>query len=391
MILFEEALDIVMSHARLLDSERVSLADSLGRVLAEDVVSDVDMPPFNKSAMDGYACRRADLSHELTVLETIQAGCTPTTPIAEKACSKIMTGAPVPEGADCVIMVEFTEEAGANTIRFTGDDTRDNICLQGEDVKAGDCVLHKGDLVAAQHVAVLASVGCTEPLVARRPRVGIVATGNELVPPDAAPEPSQIRDSNSAQLYAQAVGASAAPTSYGAARDTEAELDAALKTALSENDVILMSGGVSMGDYDYVPGVMKQNGLDILFDAIAMKPGKPTTFGVSPQAVCIGLPGNPVSNFVQFEVFVKPLLYGMMGHAFRPPERDAPLAARVRVKRPNRLAWMPVRLTDQGEAERIEYHGSAHISALPQADGIIAIPKGVKSIEKGSLVRVRLI
>ena len=391
MIPFEEAFDIVMTHARALDSERVGLDDAPGRVLAQDVPSDVDMPPFNKSAMDGYACRRADLAQELTVIETIRAGCVPTKPVVENTCAKIMTGAPVPEGADCVIMVEYTENPTANTVRFTGKDTSGNICLQGEDVRTGDCVLRKGDLIAPQHIALLASVGCVEPLVSRRPRVGIVATGDEVVPPAVKPEPSQIRDANGPQLRALAARAGAVPTSYGIAPDTEAALDAALETALEENDVVLMSGGVSMGDYDFVPRIMKENGVEILFDAVAMKPGKPTTFGVSPQAFCIGLPGNPVSTFVQFELLVKPFLLRLMGHTYRPLECQARLAAPVTQKRAKRATWLPVRFDAHGEVERIEYHGSAHIRALCQADGLIVLPAGVTSLEKGSMVHVRLI
>ena len=390
MIRFEEAFETVMDHARVMDTEEVDLLEAPGRVLAQNVCSDLDMPPFNKSAMDGYACRREDLAHPLTVIEVIQAGCAPTRAIGPKECAKIMTGAPVPEGADCVIMVEHTEPLGEDKIRFIGQDTHHNICRQGEDVMKGDVVLRQGQLVAPQHVAVLASVGCGRPRVYCRPKVAVIATGDELVEPAAAPTDAQIRNSNSYQLCAQIAGAGAIPVYYGIARDTEASIDRVLKRALAEADVILVSGGVSMGDYDLVPGVMKTNGFRILFDSIAMKPGKPTTFGVCPEAVCIGLPGNPVSTFIQFEFLVKPFLHRMMGRTqYRVPVFSLPLAEAIARKRTERASWLPVRITANGEAAPREYHGSGHMNALCGADGFIMIPIGVDRIEKGSLVDVR--
>lgn len=389
MIPFWQAFDIVMGSARPLDAEEVDIGDVLNRILAEDVRSDVDMPPFNKSAMDGYACRREDLANELTVVETIQAGAIPTRRIGRNECSKIMTGAMVPEGADCVIMVEHTETPTPNTVRFTGRDTQDNICPKGEDIKAGDVVLQKGCRIAPQHVAALAAVGCVRPRVARRPRVGIIATGDELVEPDTKPSGSKIRTSNSYQLCAQVTTAGGIPTYYGIVKDTEQAIDRALKQAGTENDVVLVSGGVSMGDYDLVPAVMKKNGIEILFDSIAMKPGKPTTFGVSPKVYCFGLPGNPVSTFVQFELLVKPFLFRLMGHSYRQPQSFLPLAHAVTRKRTERESWIPVAIGEDGLVRTIDYHGSAHANALCEADGLITMPVGMASLEEGTLVRVR--
>lgn len=389
MIPFEKAYEIVMAQARTLDSEEVSLHEALHRILASDVLSDIDMPPFDKSAMDGYACRRADLQYELAVIETIQAGTPPTKAIRERQCAKIMTGAMLPEGADCVIMVEFTEETRDGIVRFTGPSTLDHICRKSEDIRVGELVLRKGSRIGPQHIAVLATVGCMRPRVYRKARVGIIATGDELVEPNERPGPSQIRTSNSYQLYAQVLTAGAVPTYYGIARDTEAQIDGALKRAIGQNDVVLVSGGVSKGDYDLVPGVMQRNGIEILFDSIAMKPGKPTTFGVSPEIYCFGLPGNPVSTFVQFEILVKPFLYKLMGHDFRVPYSVLPLSARVVPRRTERETWLPVKVTADGRAQPGEYHGSAHINALCQADGLIVIPIGSGALEEGTLVRVR--
>jgi len=347
------------------------------------------MPPFNKSAMDGYACRRADLDGPLRVIDVIEAGHAPRRAVGAGECAKIMTGAMVPEGADCVIVVEQTEAIGGDTVRFTGTTTRDNICLQGEDVRAGDCVLRKGHRIAPQHVAVLAACGCVRPRVSCRPRVGVMATGDELVEPDVRPAATQIRTSNSSQLCAQVRTAGGVPTYYGITRDVEEDLDRTLKTAIAGSDVVLVSGGVSMGDRDFVPGVMARNGLRILFDAIAIKPGKPTTFGVSDEACCIGLPGNPVSTFVVFELLVRPFLYWMMGHDYRPVHISGPLAESVSRRRTERESWIPVAITAGNAVSPIPYHGSAHIGALGEAGGLLRVPAGVATIPKGTRVDVR--
>jgi len=389
MIPFEEAFAMVMGRARVLESEAVGLRDAFGRILAEDVASDMDMPPFDKSAMDGYACRREDLPGPLSVVEMIQAGAVPTKAIGPRECAKIMTGAMLPSGADCVIMIEYTDSAEDGTVRFAGESTRDNICRKSEDIRVWERVLRRGMRISAQHVAVLATVGCVNPCVYRKPRVGIIATGDELVEPDRRPGPSQIRTSNSYQLYAQTLAADALPTYYGIARDTAHDLDAAFKRALAENDVLLLSGGVSKGDFDLVPDIMVQNGIEILFDSIAMKPGKPTTFGVSPSVYCFGLPGNPVSTFIQFEILVKPFLHRLMGHEFNPMPTLLPLASRVAAKRADRELWLPVKFTRDGRVEPASYHGSAHINALCEADGLITIPIGSPPLEEGTLVRVR--
>ncbi|MHC4618973.1 MAG: molybdopterin molybdotransferase MoeA, partial [Planctomycetota bacterium] len=219
MLSFEQALEIVLGSVREAGSERVDIGQALNRVLAEDVRSDMDMPPFNKAAMDGYACRREDLGNELAVVETIAAGVSPRKAIGVNQCAKIMTGSMAPEGADCVIMKEYVEAAGEGAIRFVGGKTADNICVQGEDVKAGAIVAGKGTLLRAQHIAVLASAGCVRPVVARRPRVGVVATGDELVEPGARPGASQIRNSNSFQLAGQVESMGLSVNNYGIVKD----------------------------------------------------------------------------------------------------------------------------------------------------------------------------
>jgi molybdopterin molybdotransferase len=203
MITFNEALKTVKHATKKLEKEHVELSKCLNRVLAEDVASSSAIPPFNKSAMDGFACRKSDLSEQLEILETIPAGTPPTKTIGKNQCSRIMTGAMVPEGADCVIMVEHTETTDNKYVRFTETKTKTNICIKGEDIQENDVVLKKGTRIKAQHISVLAEIGCVKPLVYKSVKVGIIATGSELVEPNETPAPTQIRNVNSWQLLAQ--------------------------------------------------------------------------------------------------------------------------------------------------------------------------------------------
>ena len=388
---FDDAFEIVMSSAPRLGAERVGIENALNRILAEDVVSDIDMPPFNKSAMDGFACRRVDLGNELTIIETIPAGYAPSKSIGTNQCAKIMTGAVVPEGADCVIMVEYTENVAEDRIRFTASTTNDNICLRAEDTKKGDVVLRSGQIIKAQHITVLATVGCIKPLVALQPRVGIIATGDELVEPGQQPTACQIRNSNAFQLAAQVIGASAIATNYGIAADTKKAIDGMLKKGIRQNDIVILSGGVSVGDYDLVREVLKENNVRLLFEKIAIKPGRPTVFGISDDVFCFGLPGNPVSTFIMFELLVKPFLYKMMGYNFTPAVSYMQLERTIARKKTERDFWLPVVFTRNGKVAKIEYHGSAHINALCEADGLVCMPAGVAEIKEGTDVAVRQI
>jgi molybdopterin molybdotransferase len=288
-----------------------------------------------------------------------------------------------------VIQVEHTEEAGGGGVRFTARSTPDNICARGEDIRQGETVLRRGERILPQHVAVLATVGCAAPLVARRPRVGVIATGDELVEPDRAPGPSQIRNSNGHQLCAQVTRAGAVPAYCGIAPDADRALDRMVKEAAAENDVVMLSGGVSMGDYDLVPGILTRNGFRLHFEKVAVKPGMPTVFGESAGAFCFGLPGNPVSTFVLFEILVKPFLLGLMGHAFCPRTCAMRLAGEFTRRKTDRDAWIPVRRKGEETVEAVEYHGSGHVNSLTQADGLICIARGTATLAQGTLVHVR--
>lgn len=391
MISLASAINTVLEHSKAIPKmEMVPLWESLGRVLASDITSDINMPPFDKSAVDGYACRKSDLQRDLRLIEVIPAGQMPTKEVVEGACSKIMTGAPIPKGADCVIMVEEVKELVNDFIRFTGKYSKTNIASFAEDVKEGDVVLKKGIVIEPQHIAILAAVGASSVPVAAQPKVSILITGDELVEPDDKPELSQIRNSNGHQLYAQVVRAGAIPVYSGIVDDTLEATRNAIANALKESNIVVLTGGVSMGDFDFVPKVLTDLGVDIKFQTIAVQPGKPTVFGVKDDKLVFGLPGNPVSSLYQFDILVRMAILAMMGAA--KTQRDIiklPLASDYKRKRSERLALVPARINEKGEVAPISYHGSAHIFALTNANAIIMVPIGIDSISKGELVDVR--
>ena len=389
MIPYENAIEIIKSNYIQLATERTDIKECLNRVLREDVFSDMEMPPFNKSAMDGYACRREDIPNELDVIEIIPAGYQPKNVIKKNQCAKIMTGAMLPEGADCVIIVEDVEETGKNKIKYLKDKTADNTCSKGEDVAVGQRLLSAGTRITAKEIASLALCGCTNPLVSILPKIGIISTGDEIVEPYVKPGLSQIRNTNSYQLFAQCTDFGITPTYYGIVPDTKEKIGAAIEKGKDENDLILLTGGVSMGDYDLVPALLKEKGFTILFDKVAIQPGKPTVFGRNGNKFVFGMPGNPVSSFVIFEFFVKEFLSITMGLTNFKKEIRCELASDFRRKRDSRLARIPVKINSNGKAEPIDYHGSAHINSLAFADGVISIPIGVNELKKGSIVDVR--
>ena len=388
MITIEKAYQQVLEKAYLLETEKVDFINSVGRILAEDVSSDIEMPPFDKSSMDGYACRRADINNILEIIEVIPAGKTPEKEIGPNQCAKIMTGAPVPKGADFIAMVEFCEETDNKFVKILKVTQRNNISYKAEDVKAGQVVLKKGIQIKPQHIAVFASVGYTQVLVTKQPKIGIISTGDELVEPHLKPAISQIRNSNGYQLISQVKACGAIPSYMGIADDTPEDTFDKVSKALAENDIVLLTGGVSMGSFDFVPEVLKKAGIEILFDSIAVTPGKPTTFGTAGKKLCFGLPGNPVPSFIQFELLVKPLIYKLMGLVFQPLDIQMPMGIEYKRKKSDRKAYIPVFIED-GEVFPVEYHGSAHIHALTFAQGIIYFPIGVDTLLKGETVHVR--
>ncbi|MBC8487653.1 MAG: molybdopterin molybdotransferase MoeA, partial [Bacteroidetes bacterium] len=242
-----------------------------------------------------------------------------------------------------------------------------------------------------QHIAVLATTGSVNPMVYRQAKVAVFSTGDELVEPDKKPSVSRIRNSNAYQLLAMVKNAGAIPEYTGIASDTEESTREMITKAFKRNDIVILSGGVSMGDFDYVPQILEELGVELKFKSIAVQPGRPTVFGIREKQFIFGLPGNPVSSFVQFELLVKPFIYRLSGFNYIPVRINLPMGKDYIRKKSTSLSWLPVRIYDNGEVYPIEYHGSAHINALTSANGLISVPIGQTILKKGDLVNVRQI
>lgn len=391
MLSLEQAIALLKSIPYTPKAEQLSLQHALGRVLAEDIVSDMDMPPFDKASVDGYACRGIDLDQPLEQIEeVVAAGRVPGRTVGPGQCTKIMTGAKVPEGADCVVMVEHTELDAHGRVVVNIKPKKSNISRRAEDIKLGDVVLRKGTLLRPPHLAVAASAGASTLRVARRPSVCVFSTGDELVGPQSRPAPGQIRDSNSSQLMALLTAMHLEPVFGGIITDRESETHAMMEKALGWADVLLLSGGISMGDFDYVPVVLEKLGFEIQFKSIAVQPGRPTVFASGRNQFILALPGNPVSSHNIFNLLGMPFLYHLMGHSFAPPILKLRLLIDFHRKNTERQLFVPVYIDENGNVRPLDYHGSAHINALSDAHGLMSIPPGIRELKAGTEVDVRL-
>lgn len=391
MISHSEAYNIALNSAFLKPVVKVNVTECLSRILAEDIFSSLNMPPFDKSMVDGYAILKSDISGELSVDGIVGAGDGSDNIVKPGHCIKVMTGAPVPEGTEMVVMVEDVESCGEGKIRITNQKSSINISPKGEDILTGDKVLTKGTLLKPFHCGILATLGYAEVPVFEKVKAGIIVTGDEIIEPGNQLSSGQIYNSNAYQLINNFKTLGITPEYFGIAGDTYEEIETAFNTMLLKNDVLIITGGVSMGDYDYVAPVMKASGLDVKFDSIAAQPGRPLVFATDGNKFCFGMPGNPVSGLVLFETIVKPFLYKMMGHDFKPCSFPFKLNGKISRKKAQRKSYYPVKLNDDNTVSAIAYHGSAHINAYSQAFGIIALEIGVTEIEEGEMVYVRQI
>ena len=326
MLTVEEALKKVLNSITLPGVEKKHILECLGFVLAEDVYADYDIPPFDNSQMDGFAVIAEDIAKAsqdnpvtLKVVENLPAGSAPTKKVIHGQTARIMTGAMLPEGTNAVVMVEYTETDGNNVKIFNSVKKDENVRFRGESIKAGELVLAKGKVIRPPEMAMLATLNCVEVAVYKRPRVALISTGDELTPLGEHLKPGMIRDSNRYGLYGQVLEVGGFPIDMGIATDRMDILEAKFRAGLQQADMLVTSGGVSVGDYDIVKDVLSKLG-EINFWKVAMKPGKPQAFGVVDGKPIFGLPGNPVSSLVVFELFVRPTLLKMSGHTdiFRP-------------------------------------------------------------------------
>lgn len=395
MISVDTAIKIVTETVTPLPPRTVPFESALGFCLAQDVQSDIDMPPFNRSAMDGYAVVAEDTAHapvELTVIEDIAAGYMPAKKLSRGQAAKIMTGAAVPEGADAVVKFEETEDLPANNrVKILRPiDRGRNISKRGEDMQAGQTVLHKGMSVRPQEIGILATTGKTHVEVFSVPTVGIISTGGELVDVECKPSIAQIRNSNGYSLSAQARRLKAEVEILGIVRDTKAEISAIMRRGL-QKDILILSGGVSMGEYDFVGEVMKDLNTTIYFEKVALRPGKPVIFGRKDKTFIFALPGNPVASFVTFELFIYPAIRKMMGFTdIHRTTLKASLETEILVRR-KRREYRPAFLRIHNNhwlVSPVEWHGSADLLATTRANCLLIVREDAEKLALGQLVDV---
>ena len=394
---FEEARHIVERHAsqtRSPETESVNLLSALGRVLAEPLIADRDFPPFRRVMRDGYAVRATDLTDlpaKLEVVGEIKAGASQEempTQIRERQAAAIMTGAPAPDGADAVVMVEYTSQRGKEVTITRGVASGDNIVPAGSEARQGQKLLDSGTRIDYPAIAIAASVGKSQLSVFRRPRVSIVATGDELVEVREQPAPYQIRNSNTYSLAAQVEAAGGIPVLSGIARDEAGELRAAFQNAF-QSDLVLLAGGVSMGKYDLVEQVLGELGAEFFFTGALIQPGRPVVFGRAREKYFFGLPGNPVSTMVTFELFARPMLEALGGAKPRRPVFFSVRLKREIKVRPGLTRFLPGLLSGQFgelEVELAPWQGSGDIAGAARANCYVVVPPDRERIAAGETV-----
>lgn len=392
----KEARREVLAALPVLPSETVPITDALGRVTSEDVVATEQVPPFANSAVDGFSVRAEDMASGIevfTVVEDVPAGSVPSAAVGSGEATRIMTGAPVPEGADAIVMVEDSEPLDDGTVRLpTPVPAGSGVRRAGSDIEPGDRIVGKGVRLNARHLASLASIGAM-PSVGRRPTVAIMSTGDEVVPPDTTVvPPGAIRDTNRILLASLLADLGVPVIDLGIIGDDIDELRSAYTRAAENADIIVSTGGVSMGDYDYVKQVLGETG-SVQFWKVAMQPAKPFAFGNVAGTPLFGLPGNPVSTFVAFEQFVRPAILHMMGstHLLRP--RIEGVMGEDVTTNPEKEVFLRVILADDHGrlvALRSGGQGSNVISTLASAEAFAVVPVGVSSVSAGEPVTLEM-
>jgi len=408
MMSVDEALEQILRHITPLGSQEIPITEALHRVLAEDVVSSIDIPPFANSAMDGYAVRSADVTSAdsgtpvmLEVIGEVPAGAMPDHAVQPGTAVRIMTGAPVPAGSDAVIPFELTSE-GRGEIELTagqvavyrGVKAGDNVRKAGEDIRVGQTMLLVGHVLRPPDIGILAGLGRPQVRVTHRPRVAILATGDELVDVDEPITPGKIRNSNEYTSIALVKRYGGEPVPLGIARDTAEDLTAKIREGLEQNvDLFLTSAGVSVGDFDMVKNVLAAEG-EMHFWQVSIKPGKPLAFGSVGDVPLLGLPGNPVAAMVAFEVFARPAMLKLGGHAsWDKPSVRALLDEDVHNS--GRRHFMRARVRREADGYHVttrgsgvQVQGSGILSSLVWANGLVVVPEEVTFIEAGREVDV---
>jgi molybdopterin molybdotransferase len=394
MITVDKALDIVLQHVEALDIETVAIDQANGRILAQDIRADIDLPPFDRARMDGYALRAKDaevVPASLRVIGEIAAGAQFDGEVGRGEAVKIFTGAPLPNGADSVQKVEVTRANGKTVEILESVKPGQFITLRASEVVAGELVTPPGKEIGPAELAVLASFGYANVEVGKRPRVAVLSTGSELVDVSTKPTAAQIRNSNSYTIAAYAQRAGATVDLLGTVQDTPDATRSALLEASRDRDIVITSGGVSMGDFDLVKAALKEIAAEIFFDKVIIRPGKPIVFAKLGKTFFFGLPGNPVSTSVTFNVFVRPAIRKMQGES-SPATRTVMAKLSTPIKdASSRRSYLPGRLLiEEGKAlvESLKWGGSSDLVAFMRANALIIVGEEVHEIAAGEEVEV---
>lgn len=392
MISYQEALEIVLADARPTAMEKVICTDAGGRVLAEDVVAEDNVPPFDNSAMDGFAVVQSDLETvpaTLDVVGEVQAGMAPKVSIEAGKCVRIMTGAPVPVGTTAVVPVEWTTTENEKVTISQQPTVGQHIRRAGEDITVGDVVLTAGRVVSPPVTGLLAIAGLSSVAVRKKPRVAVIATGDEIIEPGSPLEAGQIRNSNGPTLAAQVKAAGGQPTGPFVARDTREDVERTLAEAL-EADILVFAGGVSVGEYDFVQEALEDRGMKTLFWRVRQRPGKPLLFGTLDGKPVFGLPGNPVSASVCFEIYVRPLLRKMLAGRDDCRTFEARLGAKLEKKKGLHYFARGIYTIEDAETT-VKLAGpqaSNIFSTMERANCLVHLPEEMEKLDAGHLVSV---
>ena len=405
MISVEEALEKVLSYVQVLDREEKPILQCLGQVLDEDVYSPIDVPPLDNSAMDGYAIKAEDATGAtpsspvfLDVIGEVSAGAISDKELGPGTAIRIMTGAPLPKGADSVVRFEDTDEAQRHEHPLAQIGVLcqipkgQNVRRAGEDIATGQMVLNRSTPLRPQEIGVLASIGKSKAWVIRRPVVAILATGDELVEIDQPLPQGKIYNSNSFSIAAQVLRYGGIPLGLGIARDRVQEIEGKIQEALS-SDMLITSGGVSLGDYDLVKDVLAEQG-EVSFWTVRMKPGKPLAFGVIGGVPHLGLPGNPVSSMITFELFGRPAILKMMGKKnLAKPSVRATLESSIQNSDGRRIFARAIvrREGDRYFAQSTGPQGSGILTSMASANGLVIVPEDAKAVAEGDTVEVLML
>lgn len=402
MIAPDEAVAAILTHVSLLHTEKVHFTNSLNRICAQDIISPVNIPYHNNSAMDGYACKAADTAHaadnnpaSLAVIGEYQAGVIRThARLGNGQAVRIMTGAPIPPGADTVVEKEAASENGNVVMIFRSAEKNENIRSAGEDIAHGDCVVKKGTRITAAAIGLLASIGADMITVFRRPTVAVIATGDEIAEPGTPLQEGIVINSNSYALMALIGEYNGTPRYIGIARDTVQSCKAAIEQVLSA-DVIISSGGVSEGSYDFIITALVEMGFELIVERIAMKPGKPCVFARRGNTLYFGLPGNPVSSIVSFIQFVRPAMLAMQGaDKLKKPVMTAVCRETLKRKNDGRTLYIRGILAFDGSEPTVRTtgsQGSGILRSMAEANCLIIIPPDMSIVNEGDSVPVQLI